>query len=354
MMMSDKKWVIYGANGYTGRLVVDEAIKRGLKPILAGRSESVKTLADEKGLEAQVFDLSSVDVITDNLSGISVLANCAGPFSRTAAPMMQACIHTQTHYVDITGEISVYEAGHGMDSEARSAGIVICPGVGFDVIPTDCLAVHLKDKMPDATHLSLGFAMKGSKASKGTAKTGVEGMAHGGRIRKNGELKQVPLAFKERTIDYGYGETHAITIPWGDVFTAYHSTGIPNIEVYYPRSPKGAAALRKRQKYMKLMKIDWIKRFVQNRIDKIWKPNTAEQRAAATSYVWGEVKNANGKMIRARFTTVDGYDLTASGTVEVSQYLMRDHGQSGYYTPSKLMGKELVEKMPGFSGIEYL
>ena len=346
-------WIIYGANGYTGRLVVDEALKKGLKPILAGRSESVKDLANEKGLEAQVFDLSSISEITEKLSGISVLANCAGPFSHTAEPMMQACINSKTHYVDITGEISVYQTGHRLDADAKSAGIVICPGVGFDVIPTDCLAVHLKEKMPDATHLALGFAMKGSKPSKGTAKTGAEGMSLGGQVRENGKMKSVPLAYKEREIDYGFGPMNAITIPWGDVYTAYQSTGISNIEVYFPQSSKGAAKLRKRQKYMKLMKINWVRKFVLNRIDKMWKSNTAAQRAEAKSFIWGEVKNANGDIIQGRFTTADGYDLTASGTVEVSQHLLKDHGQSGYFTPSKLMGKELINKMPGFSGIEY-
>ncbi|MBC8346283.1 MAG: saccharopine dehydrogenase NADP-binding domain-containing protein [Candidatus Marinimicrobia bacterium] len=351
--MINKKWMIYGANGYTGRLVVDEAVKRGLKPILAGRSESVREFADENGLDARVFDLSSVEMIAEKLSDVNVLANCAGPFSRTAEPMMHACIKSQSHYIDITGEISVYQFGHGLDSEAKSAGVVICPGVGFDVIPTDCLAAHLKEKMPDATHLTLGFAMQGSKLSKGTAKTSVEGMAHGGKIRENGELKQVPLAYKEREIDFGFGSRNAITIPWGDVYTAYHSTGIPNIEVFFPQSPKGAAQLRKRQKLLKLMKINWVRKFVQNRIDKIWKPNTPEQRAEAKSYLWGEVKNASGDTIEGRFTTVDGYDLTACGTVEVAEYLMGEHGQTGYFTPSLLMGKNLIEKMPGYSGIEY-
>ena len=352
-MKSDKKWMIYGANGYTGRLVVDEALKRGLKPILAGRSESVKDLADEKGLEAKVFDLSSIKEITGKLNGISVMANCAGPFSQTAEPVMHACIQSKTHYIDITGEIAVYQMGNSLDEEAKSAGVVICPGAGFDVIPTDCLARYLKGKMPDATHLALGFAMKGSKPSKGTAKTGAEGMSMGGKIRENGKMKSVPLAYKEREIDFGFGSMNAITIPWGDVYTAYHSTGISNIEVYFPQSPKGAAQLRMRQKYMKLMKFKWVKKIVLNRIDKMWKSNTAEQRAEAKSFVWGEVENANGDKIQGRFSTVDGYDLTASGTVEVSQYLLGEHSQSGYFTPSKLMGKDLIKKMPGFSGIEY-
>jgi short subunit dehydrogenase-like uncharacterized protein len=207
--------------------------------------------------------------------------------------------------------------------------------------------------MPDATYLALGFAMKGSKASKGTAKTAVQGMAYGGRVREGGKMKEVPFAYKEREIDFGFGSVNTITIPWGDVYTAYHSTGIPNIEVYFPRSPKGAVQLRKRQKYMRFMKIGWVQKLVQNRIDKTWRPNTPEQREKAKSYVWGEVTNENGETLQGRFTTVDGYDLTAFGTVEVAQYLIGNNHKSGFFTPSLLMGKELLERMPGFSGIEY-
>jgi len=258
--MKDNKWMIYGANGYTGRLVVDEALQRGLKPVLAGRDEQVQVLADEKGLEANIFALDELENVIEKLSGFSVVANCAGPFSATANKMISSCLKSQTHYIDITGEIPVYQFAHSIKEKAKSAGIVVCPGVGFDVIPTDCLASHLKEKMPDATYLALGFAMKGSKASKGTAKTAVQGMAYGGRVREGGKMKEVPFAYKEREIDFGFGSVNTITIPWGDVYTAYHSTGIPNIEVYFPRSPKGAVQLRKRQKYMRSMKIGWVQK----------------------------------------------------------------------------------------------
>ncbi|MBN4081045.1 saccharopine dehydrogenase NADP-binding domain-containing protein [Caldithrix abyssi] len=351
--MTNKKWMIYGANGYTGQLVVDEALKRGLQPVLAGRSEAVKDMAEKKGLEAKVFNLDSIENVANQLNGFTVIANCAGPFSATAHTVIQACLKSQVHYIDIAGEISVFQFGYSMEEEAKLAGIVVCPGVGFDVIPTDCLAVHLKEKMPDATHMALGFAIQGSKPSIGTAKTGVESLAKGGQVRVDGRMKTVPLAYKEREIDFGFGAMNAITIPWGDVYTAYHSTGILNVEVYFPRSQKGAVKLRKRQKYIRLMKIDWVRKLIQNRIEKIWRPNTHEQRAKAISFVWGEVRNANGDVIQGRFTTVDGYDLTAFGTVEVAQYLLDGHGKGGYFTPSLLMGKGLVEKMPGFSGIEY-
>ena len=352
-MKSDKKWMIYGANGYTGRIVVDEAIEKNLKPILAGRSASIKQLAEEKGLEYEIFDLSSIENIALKLSDISVLANCAGPFSATAKLMIPACIKSNTHYIDITGEISVYDYAYSKHKEAVSSNVVLCPGVGSDVIPTDCLAVFLKDKCPDATHLSMAWATKGSKPSKGTAKTAIEGINQGGKIRKNGEIISVPIAYKERLIDFGFAELNTMTIPWGDVFTAYHSTNIPNIEFYFSRSHKKVESLRKQIKYFRFLKIKWVMNFIKRRIDKIWKPNTAEQRANSKSYFWGEVINNSGTKVVGRFSTADGYDLTAAGTVEVAQYLLEDTDQAGYFTPSRLIGKELIEKMPGYSGIEF-
>ena len=220
--MNDKQWMIYGANGFSARLAVDEAIKRGLSPILAGRSQSVAKLAKEKGLQSRIFSLSSVNEVASQIKGMSVVANCAGPFSKTAETMIQACIQAKVHYIDITGEISVYDYANQCDKKALSAGIVLCPGVGSDVIPTDCLAAYLKDRLPNATQLTMAWHTQGSKASKGTAKTSAEGLFSGGKVRKNGKIKKVPLAYKERIIDFGIGKFNAMTIPWGDVFTAYH------------------------------------------------------------------------------------------------------------------------------------
>ena len=225
--MINKKWMIYGANGFSGSLAVDEACKRGLTPTLAGRSQSIRDLAKSKNLESQIFSLSSVNEVASQIKGMAVVANCAGPFSETAEIMIQACIQAKVHYIDITGEISVYDYANQCDREAVSAGIVLCPGVGSDVIPTDCLAKYLKDECPDATHLKMGWHIVGSKASKGTAKTSVQGLFLGGKVRENGQIKQVPLAYKEKVIDFGVGKFNTMTIPWGDVFTAYHSTGIP-------------------------------------------------------------------------------------------------------------------------------
>src|SRR3546814_18073465 len=99
--------------------------------------------------------------------------------------MIEACLQAKAHYLDITGEISVFEHAQTQDARAKAAGIVVCPGVGFDVIPTDCVAAALKAALPDATHLALGFDSR-SGFPPGTAKTSVEGPAPGRHGRASG------------------------------------------------------------------------------------------------------------------------------------------------------------------------
>ena len=183
--------------------------------------------------ESRVFDLADAAVAATNLDGIAAVLHCAGPFSATSRPMLAACLRTGTHYLDITGEIAVFEAIHSRNQEFIDAGIVVIPGVGFDVVPTDCLAAMLKRELASATHLKLAFMSRYGKLSPGTAKTMVEGLPEGGRIRENGRIVKVPSAHKVETIPFTrVSSATAVTIPWGDVATAYYSTGIPNIEVF--------------------------------------------------------------------------------------------------------------------------
>lgn len=335
-------WMIYGANGYSGELITRYAKKQGYKPIIAGRNnQEILSLANELKFESKIFDLSNVDTIANNLDGVKVVIHCAGPFSQTAKPMIEACIKSNTHYLDITGEIAVFEMAKSYDKQARETGIVICPGVGFDVIPTDCLASQLKTLMPDATHLALGFDSK-SGFSPGTAKTSVEGLSKGGRVRKEGKIVQVPLAYKTRKIDFGNGEKLAMTIPWGDVSTAHFTTNIPNIEVYIPASPNLVKKL-KRLNYIKpLLGLGFVQNFLKKRIDKTIKGPSEKTRAKLNTYLWGEVKNAKGESKELRIETSNGYTLTMKGGLKMVEHALATK-KSGYYTPSTLVNDQLLK-----------
>lgn len=346
------RWLIYGTYGYTGELIAREAVRQGLRPLLGGRDkQKTQRLANELGLTALTFGLDDSDTVAQQLSGVSLVLNCAGPFSSTAHPMMRACLDAGAHYLDITGEIAVFELAQHLNSQAQHANVVLCPGVGFDVIPTDCLAAALKEAMPDATHLSLGFDSR-SGFSPGTAKTSVEGLAQGGKIRRQGDIVTVPLAYEVRRIDFGDGEKLAMTIPWGDVSTAYYSTEIPNINVFIPGSPRMIRNAKKANFVRPLLGWRWLQALIKARIEKTVTGPNEQQRAQLPTYVWGEVTNAKGERKTARIQTANGYSLTVTGALAVVTYLMQHRPAGGSYTPSKLMGKSLVNQLPGSGEIK--
>jgi short subunit dehydrogenase-like uncharacterized protein len=340
-------WMIYGANGFTGELIAREAASRGLEPVLAGRTAAkVEPLAASLGLQARVFDLADAAATSRGVEGMRLVLHCAGPFSATAAPMMAACLAMRAHYLDITGEISVFEHARTLEAAARAAGIVVCPGVGFDVIPTDCVAATLKAALPDATHLVLGFDSR-SGFSPGTAKTSVEGLAQGGKVRQDGHIISVPLAYKTRRIDFGDGEKLAVTIPWGDISTAYATTGIANIEVYIPGSPAMIARLRRANRLRWLIGTGLAQRLMKRRIERTVKGPSAAKRDAHPTFVWGEATNARGDKRTARIRTANGYSLTVTGALSVAEHLLANDVPGGAYTPSRLIGPDLVTRLPG-------
>lgn len=339
-------WILYGANGYTGELIAREAKRRHLTPILAGRSaKAIERLAGELDLPFRAFGLDDAAGVIEAISGTALVLNCAGPFSATAAPLIEACLRAGAHYLDITGEIAVLEHARSVDARARDAGVVVCPGVGFDVIPTDCVASALKSALPDATSLALGFDSR-SGLSPGTAKTAVEGLADGGRVRRDGKLETVRLAHMTRRIDFGAGEKLAMTIPWGDVATAYHSTGIADIEVYIPASAGTIRALRGADRMRWLLRPGFVQRFLKRRIEKTVTGPDAAARELPT-HVWGEVTNDRGERRTARIVTANGYALTVTGSLAVVEYLLGRPRAAGYHTPSTLMGSGFVSTLPG-------
>lgn len=337
-------WMIYGAYGYTGELVAAYAKERGQAPLLAGRNEQkLKAVADKLGLPYEVVNLEDPVALRQALAEQDVVVHCAGPFEVTAAPMMDACIATRTHYLDITGELAVFELAHSKHDEAKRAGIVLCPGVGFDVIPTDCVAAQLKAEMPDATELTLGFD-SASRMSRGTAKTSVRRLGEGGAVRRAGVIETVPLAYKTRKIDFGNGEKLAMTIPWGDVSTAYYTTGIGSIEVYIPASPNLVKRLKRMNYFRWLLRFEWVKNWLEKKIEQQPAGPNEKQLEEAHTYVWGEAKNAEGKVITKQKKVMNGYKLTSHGAVDVALWLLEHSPEGGYYTPSKLCGADLIER----------
>lgn len=342
-------WMIYGANGYTGRLTVDAAVAHGLRPIVAGRSESkIRPIAEQHGLEWRAFGLDDQAGVRQAIRDCKAVLHCAGPFSATSKPMIRACLEEGVHYLDITGEIPVFARAHRLSEEAARRDVVLIPGVGFDVVPTDCLAARLVEKLPAATHLTLAFEAAGGP-SPGTAKTAAEGMTRGGCVRQDGELKLVPAAWKTRKIPFAHGERLAATIPWGDVYTAFVSTGVPNIEVYLSMPPGRVKQLRRMRLLAPLMGLGFVQSWVKQRIESKVSGPSDETRASSQSQLWGEVVSADGRRVTATMTTPNGYDLTVAASLAITRHVLDNDIEGGYYTPSLLMGADFAETLPGVS-----
>lgn len=337
-------WLIYGAYGYTGELIAREAVERGMTPVLAGRDDArVRALADTLGLPARSFTL---DNAREGLDGIDLVLHCAGPFSETSAPMLAACLDVGAHYLDITGEIDVFEFAWELSERGRNADVVICPGVGFDVVPTDCLAASLVAALPAATHLALAIE-GGGGFSRGTARTSILGLAQGGRIRRDGELVTVPLAWKTRRIDFEHASREAMTIPWGDVFTAWVSTGVPNVEVYMSVPPATIRRIRWLAKLKPVLAMKWVQALMRRRIDAAPPGPDRATREATGVKVWGEAVSADGRRVRATLSGPNGYTLTADAALAITAYLLENTVEGGYYTPSLLMGATFAGQLAG-------
>ena len=338
-------FLIYGANGYTGELVTRFAAEKGLKPILAGRNaEKVEALAQKYNFEFRAFALNDAARLDAALMEVDFVLHCAGPFSLTSRAMVEACLRTKRHYLDITGEISVFEEMAARDKAAQEAGIMIMPGVGFDVVPSDCLARHLKNRLPSATNLTLAFYGLG-KISHGTQATMTMNVGRGGAIRRNGEIEQVPAAWKTREIDFGNVKKTGVTIPWGDVATAFYSTGIPNIEVY-TIVPEPQLKLLKLSRYL-----GWIlgSAPVQSILQKQIPAGgpSDEEREKGRTFLWGEVSDDSGNRVESRQTGPEGYTLTAFTALAIAEKILNGNFCAGFQTPAKCYGADLILEIEG-------
>lgn len=344
--MSDGKWMLYGANGYTGRLIAAEAKRRGLSPILAGRSEqAIRALSDELGFEARVFALEEPIQVAENLAGVSAVLLAAGPFSKTSRQMVDACIDMRIHYLDITGEIAVFEACHALSASAREAGSVVMPGVGFDVVPSDCLAASLAARVHEPESLELAFAAGGF--SKGTAKTMVENLPEGGCIRKDGVITRVPAAWRTLEVPFHDRARLAVSIPWGDVSTAFYSTGIPNITTYMAMPRRMVNATRLLRPLLPALGRKPIQDLAKRGVERFAKDPSPAKREASISQFWGRVTTKDGRTIEGTLSAPDSYTLTAMTAVESMRRVVEDGISPGTLTPSKAFGADYITSFEG-------
>ena len=336
--------LIYGAYGYTGQLIARRAAALGLRTILAGRdAERVRPLATGHDMEWRAFTL---DKAAAHFGDIAAVLNVAGPFSRTAAPMVDACLATGTHYVDVTGEIGVFEALHERDAAARRAGIVILPGAGFDVVPSDCLAAYVHRRLPGATELQLVIGGM-DEMSRGTARTAVESLGAGTAVRIDGAIRYLSRT-PRGSADLGQGLRPTFGVSWGDVATAYWSTGIPNIEVFFEIGTGMERAARAPDALMRLMGSAPGRWFANRLIDRMPPGPDEAAREAGRAIIIAEVRDSEGGHVAARLDTPEPYRLTAATALEIARRVAGGEAQAGYQTPAAAFGPSFIL---GFAGV---
>ncbi|MFC4034665.1 saccharopine dehydrogenase family protein [Streptomyces polygonati] len=331
-------WLLYGATGYTGRLIARRAVAQGQRPVLAGRNAAkLVPLAAELGLEHRVFGLGEPGAVRRGLDGVDSVAHCAGPFVRTALPMASACIDTGTPYLDITGEIDVFESLHALGPRAAAAGITLLPGAGFDVVPTDCVAALLAARLPDATQLDLAIRTGGG-ASPGTARTALEGAADGGKVRAGGEIRSVPFGSRQVRAAFPSGARTVVSVPWGDVSTAYHSTGIPDITTYTVLAGPALSVVR-------ALRLGPLRRVVSGAVGQVVRGPGERALGASRSEVWGRARDAAGNTVTATLTGPSPYRMTADAVLRIVTRL--PELPAGFQTPSRALGADFAGTLDG-------
>ena len=334
-------FLIYGANGYTGQLIAEAAKARGESPVLAGRSaDKVRPLAEKLGLPWRAFGLDRPD-----LREVALVLHCAGPFSATSAPMVDACLRARAHYLDITGEVEVFESVLGRDAEARERGIVLLPGTGFDVVPSDCLAALLKRRLPSATKLELAFAPSG-RSSPGTLKTSIESLPRGGLVRRGGKLVRVPPAHEVREIPFADKRRTAMSIPWGDLATAFRSTQIPDITVLMAAKPSVIRAARLTRFTSPLLALGPVQSFLKSRVEHSVRGPDREERARGGAQFWGRASDGT-RSVEMTMTVPEGYTLTADAALECARRVTAGAVSPGAWTPSLAFGADFAASLPG-------
>jgi short subunit dehydrogenase-like uncharacterized protein len=343
----NKYVLLYGTNGYTGELIAQKMLRQGLPIMLGGRSTpAVGQLATGLGLPHRIFHLTNAETLTTALHDIAVFVNCAGPFDQPPQILVRACIQSQVHYLDLAGEYTFFEWLRQFDAAAQTTGVMLMPGVGFVITATDCMAAHLAQQLPTATHLALAYRVTGGP-SRGTALGALQHLGQWGALRRAGELVPARLAQADCAIHHadfgkpsvGLGLQPLAYNPWsGDLVAAYRHTGIANIESYlaFPSPP----LLRLLDRIGHGAALQRLLAVVIRRVLSAG-PN-ATQRQFGRAFVWGKAWVDGGPAVSACWITAEAYEFTAIIAAVIAQRVLTSDVRAGFQSPASAYGAGLI------------
>lgn len=315
--------MIYGAAGYTGRMATANAKAAGVDVVLAGRpqdKEKLATLAVEMNAEYRLFAVDDVPAREGALSGMAVLLNCAGPFMRTAEPLMQACLAAGVHYLDIAAELDSYRLAERYDQDAQAAGVMLLPGSGGSVAMLGCLAGHAAKRVANPSKLSIALHVAGG-FSRGSAVSASENVTTETLHRVDGNLVS-RTADEVREFDFGNGPATSFPVTLPELITIWRATDIPNIETYV-HVTDGA--------------------FPEGDFGAMPDGPTLEQREANRYHAAVEVTGEDGTVVRSILDTVNGYTFTTLAAAEAARRVVGGEARAGFQTPAGLFGDGFAE-----------
>lgn len=351
----DVPWMLYGATGYTGAIVAEQAVRRGHRPLLAGRSaEKLAALAGRLGLEFVAVELDDTPALERAVGRVQVVYHAAGPFVHTAEPMRRACVASGTNYLDITGEVSQLRSACAYDAMARAKGIALVPGVGFDVVPTNCLATYVAGRVPGAVDLDIGV-LGLTQATPGTAKSLMESLPEeSGAVRRAGQLVRFPLGQGMQRLRFPRGTVTAMPVPWGDLETAYWATGIPNITCYMAIPRSAARLIRVMAPLLpKLLSAGPVRRAAVAIAGRAAHGPSAGARASERSYIWARAADRAGHAAEAWLDTLEAYEFTAVAAVAAVERVLSTR-PVGVLAPSQAFGTDFVLEVGNTRRLESL
>jgi short subunit dehydrogenase-like uncharacterized protein len=339
--------LIYGATGFTGQLLAGRARAGGADVILAGRSRGrLQRISQAYGLPYRVLALEDRSGLDAGLSDIAVVINAAGPFVCTAQPMLEACLRVGTHYLDVSGELPVFQQMHGYDKAARAAGVMVMPGVGFVVAATDCLAAHVAGYMPDACYLRLALSHT-DLVSRGTYTSMIGLLREGVTVLRDGCLCAVPAGQLERGFDYGEGERLSTAVSWADVFTAYSTTRIPNIEVYVEAGAWTRSLYQLTAYFAEFLRLAPARTMLELLARCLPEGPSEERRAAAPRVIVAEAEDRYRRCVGARLHTPNGYSFTALSALAIAERVISGDVRTGFQSPACVYGADFVLGIEG-------
>jgi short subunit dehydrogenase-like uncharacterized protein len=345
--MRDAPWILYGANGTTGRLVLAEALRRGHRPIIAGRDRSIHAVGEAHGLESACVSLEDATGLQALLERGSRVLHIAGPYATTAAPMLDACLATQTAYLDIDGEIGSFVKTLARDAEAKAARVPLIAGAGFGVTAAESAAIHVARRARGARRLLLGVRGVNAYRSAGAALSQLEVLGRGGAWIEDGRLRRGPMAHTRFRAIVDAARHTFVAAPLAEALAAHRSTGVGEVVAGVPVPSLVAPFLRLAAPLLeRLLRQPRVRRFLEGRLRKQEPPSTEPQPASEhRSFVWAQASGDQGTST-AVLSLGEGYTFAAAAIVRASEALSSFDG-IGAWTPGAAFGPDLVMQIEG-------